>query len=149
MTDTDTQLAEPPETAPLTGPHGGMDMTSPVDLPPFEGEEGSGLLWTSIAIAAAMAVLLLFNAAALRGWAFELAPGPESERVVALTDGWYRQTERLYLDRPVATMSGWWDAVKALQFGSDDADMVGARVGDDRNAEPRADDSHGPGFSVE
>lgn len=151
MTDTDKLLAEPAEKAPLPGPKAGMDMTSPVDLPAIEGEEGSGLLWASIAIAVATGFLLLFNASALRGWAFELEPGPWSERIVALADDWYQRTESLYLDRPVAAMSGWWDAIKALEFGSGEGpdDPAADGAADGAAAEPAAERPPEPGFSIE
>ncbi|MEO1169575.1 MAG: hypothetical protein AAFW97_12775 [Pseudomonadota bacterium] len=146
MTDTDKLLAEPAEKAPLTNPSGGADMTSPVDLPPTEEEEQNALLWTSIAIAVATAVLLLFNADALRGWAFELEPGPQSEQIVEITDGWYRQTERVYLDRPVAAMSEWWEGIKAMEFGADEQGGDVAETGE-RGHEP--DPAEEPGFSPE
>ena len=132
------------------------DMTSPVDLPPPDEEEQHPLLWASIVIAVATGFLLLFNAGAIRGWAFELEPGPRNERVVAIADGWYQKTEALYLDRPVAAMSGWWDAVKALEFGSDEES---SNAGGAAEAEPAAaadseasavqDDPEGPGFSLQ
>ncbi len=147
MTDTDKLLAEPAEKAPLTNPSGGAEMTSPVDLPEPEAEERNPLLWTSIAIAVASGVLLLFNADALRGWAFELEPGPQSERIVNITDGWYQQTERFYLDRPVATMSGWWDGIKAMEFGSSGDEGVDD-AGAPRDAETSTPDSD-PGFAPE
>ena len=143
MSDTDTLLAEPADKAPLTNPSGGADMTSPVDLPPPLVKERNPLLWTSITIAVATGVLLLFNADALRGWAFELEPGPQSERIVEIADSWYRQTERFYLDRPVATMSAWWEGVKAVEFdsGRNDADMAG-QTGESGSADE-------PGFALE
>jgi hypothetical protein len=128
------------------------DMTSPVDLPLPDEEEQHPLLWASIAIAVATGFLLLFNASALRGWAFDLEPGTRSERVVSLTDGWYRHTESLYLDRSVAAMSGWWDAGKALEFGSDpDAASTdrSADAADDSEAGRTIDEPEGPGFSVQ
>ncbi|WP_299322792.1 hypothetical protein [Parasphingopyxis sp.] len=146
MTDTDKLLTEPADKAPLTNPSGGADMTSPVDLPESEEEERNPLLWTSIAIAVATGVLMLFNADALRGWAFELEPGPQSERIVAITDGWYRQTERFYLDRPVAAMSEWWDGIKAIEFGSDDQRGDTVEPGGQTSESEGADS---PGFSPE
>ncbi len=146
MTDTDTSPATPAEKTLLTTVGSDANMTSPVDLPPLEGEDGGGLLWTSTVIAIATAILLLFNADALRGWAYDLEPGPESERVIAISDGWYRQTERFYLDRPVAVMSGWWDGIKALEFGSSADEGSGEDVTEEAPA-PRNSDS--PGFSPE
>lgn len=130
------------------------DMTSPVDLPPPDGEEQHPLLWTSTAIAVATIFLLLFNASALRSWAFELEPGPQNERVVAVADGWYQKTETFLLDRPVAAMSGWWDAVKALEFGSveESGDAGGEAdpepaVTDESETGAAQDDPEGPGFA--
>ncbi|MGJ8537185.1 MAG: hypothetical protein ACSHW2_08525 [Parasphingopyxis sp.] len=130
------------------------DMTSPVDLPPPDGEESHPLLWASTAIAVATGFLLLFNASALRGWAFELEPSPQNERIVAAADSWYQKTEAFYLDRPVDAMSGWWLAIKALEFGSTDegaggeagVDPVAAEQG---SARPATDGAEGPGFSVQ
>lgn len=147
MTDTDALPATPAKRVSLNTVTSDADMTSPVDLPPLEGEDGGGLLWTSTAIAMATAVLLLFNADALRGWAYDLEPGPESERVIAISDGWYRQTERFYLDRPVAVMSGWWEGIKALEFGSDADEAESDEDPAEAEAAPRNSDS--PGFSPE
>lgn len=148
MSDNDNLLAEPAGKAPLPGTSGNMDMTSPVDLPPMEDEGGNSLLWASIAIAVAAAFLLVFNASALRGWAFELEPGPQSEQVVQLAGGWYDFTERLYLDRPVAAMSGWWEGIKAIEFGSDD-DPGEAADAASMPADDEPEETEGPGFSVE
>ena len=162
MTDTDELLAEPAEKAPLPGPHDLVDITSPVDLPPPDGEEQHPLLWTSIVIAVATGFLLLFNASALRSWAFELEPGPQNARVVAVADGWYEKTEALHLDRPVATMSGWWDAIKALEFGSGEPaapvanepeavatdEAAPGSDADEAEVAPARDDDQGPGFSL-
>lgn len=154
MTNSDDLLAKPSEKAPLPGPRGNADMTSPVDLPPPDEEEPHPLLWASTAIAVATGFLLLFNASALRGWAFDLEPSPRNERIVAAADSWYGKTEALYLDRPVETMSGWWLAVKALEFGSADEDMgeetgPDPAVSEEGASRPAADDADGPGFSLQ
>ena len=145
MTDTDASPAKSAEKTLLSTVGSDANMTSPVDLPPMEGEDGGGLLWTSTVIAIATAILLLFNADALRGWAYDLEPGPESERVIAISDGWYRQTERFDLDRPVAVMSGWWEDIKALEFGSGAEEAISDDAPTQDRPAPRNSDS--PGFS--
>ena len=155
MTDTDKLPTEPAETAPPSVMAGDGMMSSPVDLPPSDEEEQQPLLWTSIVIAVATGFLLLFNASAIRSWAFDLEPGPRSEQVVMLADGWYARTETFYLDRPVAVMSGWWNAIKALEFGSDEAvgetedpidDAASQEASEPASA---AEEPEGPGFSVQ
>lgn len=130
------------------------DMTSPVDLPPPDGEESHPLLWASTAIAVATGFLLLFNASALRGWAFELEPSPQNERIVAAADSWYQKTEAFYLDRPVDAMSGWWLAIKALEFGSTDegadrGNSADPATTENGSASPADDEAEGPGFSLQ
>lgn len=156
MTKTDKLLAEPADQAPLPGPRGNADMTSPVDLPPPDEEEQHPLLWASIVISVTTGFLLLFNASALRSWAFELEPSPQNERVVAVAEGWYQQTETLYLDRPVAAMSDWWDGIKALEFGSGEgsANAGGAVEANPDPAiegaeSPAEEETEGPGFSLQ
>ncbi|MBC2776833.1 hypothetical protein [Parasphingopyxis marina] len=134
MTNTDKPAALP-----------GADMTSPVDLPPIEGGEAHPLLWASTAIAVASAFLLLFNASALRSWAYEREPGPVNERVVGYAEGWFAVTERFYLDRPVAAMSGWWDAMKAIGFRGSDAEAAPEPA----EPEPVAAEEPRPGFTVQ
>jgi hypothetical protein len=120
----------------------GAEMTSPVELPPVE--ETRPLLWASTAIAVATAFLLLFNASALRSWAYEREPGPVSERIVGYAEGWFAAIERFYLDRPVAAMSGWWEAMKAVEFGGD------GTVEPETPAEPEpAEEEPRPGFTVQ
>lgn len=155
MTDNDKLPTEPVELVPPSVmPSVGM-MSSPVDLPPPEEEEQQPLLWTSIVIAVATGFLLLFNASAIRSWAFDLEPGPQSEQVVMLADDWYERTEIFYLDRPVVVMSGWWNAIKALEFGSDEAageteDLIDDAASSGANEPaPAAEEPEGPGFSVQ
>jgi hypothetical protein len=136
MTDTGKQPSALP----------GADMTSPVDLPPAEGEEPHPLLWASVAILVAAAFLFLFNATALRGWAYQLEPGPVSERVVTVSGGWYDQTGRFGLNRPVEAMSGWWEALKDVEFGGGEA---GAAEEAPAAETAPADEEPRPGFSVE
>ena len=154
MTDTEILPTEPAETAPRSAMPGDGMMSSPVDLPLPEEEEQQPLLWTSIAIAVATGFLLLFNASAIRSWAFDLEPGPQSEQIVMLADGWYKRTEIFYLDRPVATMSGWWNAIRALEFGTEEAARETEELIDDApspgvsDPAPTAEEPEGPGFSV-
>lgn len=140
MTDTDQ---------PAALPH--ADFSSPVDLPPAEGEEPRPLLWAFIAIGVAAAFLALFNATALRGWAYQLEPGPVSERVVNAAESWYAQTEVLYLNRPVEAMSGWWEALKGVEFGGggDSAADREPPQADDEGAEQDAGEQPRPGFDLE
>lgn len=130
MTRENELLAEPPEAAPLPDRTGLEDTLSPVDLPPLP-DEHHPLRWTTTVVVVTTAFLALFNASALQGWAYELAPGPYTARVVAAADGWYGFTARLGLDRPVALMHGWWQSVKAAELGGgaealpdDDADLA-------------------------
>ncbi len=119
MTDSNRLLAEDPGKAPLPGPRGGSDFASPVDLPAVEGEEESALGWASGVIAIAALFLLVFNAGALRDWTYDLEPGPVGQRAVGAAESWFGVTEAVGADRPVAVMHGWWEELKALEFGGD------------------------------
>lgn len=100
----------------------GLEHTlSPVDLPPHDPPLEHPLRWTTIVIALACAVLLPFNATALRGWAYELAPSASTERVIAASERWYDATAALGLNLPTDAMRGWWAAAQAARFESDDA----------------------------
>jgi hypothetical protein len=111
--------------APLPGPTGLEDTLSPVDLPPPDAPLPNPLRWTSEAIAAATLFLALFNAHAMRGWAYDLPPGAATERVIGAAEGWYAATAALGLNRPVETMRGWWQSAKERRFaGSAVEDVV-------------------------
>ena len=145
-------LAEPPEAAPLPDTMGLEHTLSPVDLPPPDEAEARPLLWTSTVIAIAAIFLALFNATAIRGWAVELTPGPYTQRVVELADGWYATTDSVGLTRPVETMSRGWENVKALEFGGEDEAVEDEVAPADRKMVappvPSDDDEPRPGFSV-
>ena len=74
----------PVEAQPLPDSLGLTHTSSPVDLPePAVPLPHDGLKWTTTVIAIACAVLLVFNAGALRGWAYELSPTDTTAKVVA------------------------------------------------------------------
>ncbi|MBC7987324.1 MAG: hypothetical protein H7X93_11760 [Sphingomonadaceae bacterium] len=108
----------------------GLEHTlSPVDLPPHDPPLEHPLRWTTTVIALACAVLLPFNATAIRGWAYELAPNASTERVIAASETWYNATAALGLNLPTDTMRGWWAAAQAARFES--ADAAQAERGED------------------
>jgi hypothetical protein len=120
------------------------DMTSPVDLPPGGEDDRDGLIWTTSIIAIAALVLLLLNAAALKGWAYDLEPDARSERIVGLSEAWYQRVDAYYINAPLATMRGWWTSFVALEFGG-----IRENSGGDEAADQRPADADGPGFSIE
>jgi hypothetical protein len=149
MTEEADRSVDTAEQAPLPGPRGGAAISSPIDLPPLEDgeEEPHPLRWTTIAIATATAFLALFNASALQSWAYELIPGPRTERVVRAASGWFELTGRARLNLPVETMGGWWNALREAPFPSGAAqppasedDLAPPRL-DAREGEPRPDPS--------
>ena len=85
---------------------------SPVDLPEPLLPEPHPLKWVSTVIATAALTLLLLNANALRGWAYQLAPGFWSEQTVAAAEAWYGLVDRVGLNRPFGTMHGCWQAAR-------------------------------------
>ena len=93
------------------------ELLSPVDLPP--ADESHPLRWTSIVIATAAALLGLFNATALVGWAHDLPPGPRSQRIVEAVEGWYDFTDRAGLTLPGKAVRETYDAIKAARFGDE------------------------------
>lgn len=102
--------------APLPGPRGLEDTLSPVDLPPSDAPLPDPLQWTTTVIAAATLFLALFNAHALRGWAYALDSNAVSERVVTASERWYDITAAVGLNRPVETMRADWQKVKDIRF---------------------------------
>lgn len=95
----------------------GLEHTlSPVDLPPHDPPLEHPLRWTTTVIALACAVLLPFNATAIRGWAYELAPSASTARVIAASERWYDVTAAVGLNLPTDTMRGWWAAAQAARF---------------------------------
>jgi len=114
-----------PDEAPLPGPKGLEDTLSPVDLPAPPAPLPHALRWASTAIAAATLFLALFNAHALRGWAYDLPPSAVGERVIGAAESWHNATATLGLNRPVETMRGWWQSAKEIRFaGSAVEDVV-------------------------
>lgn len=106
-----------PAKAPLPDPSGLAHSLSPVDLPEPAEPLARPLGWTVSVIAAACLVLALFNAGAIRGWAYELKPTAFNQRIVGLAEGWYDLTASLGLHRPGETMRGWWQSAQAARFG--------------------------------
>ena len=97
-------------------PFGLAHSLSPVDLPEPLIPPPHPLRWTTTVIAVAALVLALLNAHAIRGWAWQLPPGPWSERAVIVAEGWYEAIGRLGLNRPVEAMHGEWQALKDRRF---------------------------------
>ena len=88
---------------------------SPVDLPePLI--PAHPLRWTTTVIVVAALVLGLLNAPAIRGWAWQLPPGPWSERAVTAAEGWYDMVGRLGLNGPVETMHREWQGLRDARF---------------------------------
>ena len=107
--------------APLPGPAGLEHSLSPVDLPPPDAPLPDGLRWTTTVILTATVFLALFNAHALRSWAYELDTSALSERVVEAGDAWYALTARLGLNLPVEAMHRGWQKVKDARFAGQEA----------------------------
>lgn len=103
-----------PTKAPLPDPAGLAHSLSPVDLPEPREPQPRPLRWTFVVIAAAGLFLALFNAGAIRGWAYELKPTPLNLRIVAAAESWYGLTAAVGLNRPAETMRGWWKAAQAV-----------------------------------
>ncbi|HEX8527308.1 hypothetical protein [Allosphingosinicella sp.] len=108
-----------PEKPPLPDPSGLEHSLSPVDLPGETAGERGGLGWTTTAIAVASLVLLALNATAIRGWAYELPPGPVAAPVVDAAERWYDLTAALGLNLPVDTMRGWWEGAQDSSWSTD------------------------------
>ena len=107
--------------------------SSPVDLPePAVPLPHDGLKWTTTVIAVATIFLLVFNAHALRGWAYELSPTDTTARVVSASESWYDLTTRAYLNRPVEALHHWWRGNMNLRFPGQDPAAVDVRLEDDR-----------------
>lgn len=113
-----------PGRAPLPDPSGLAHSMSPVDLPEPAAPLPRPLGWTIAVIAAASLVLALFNAGAIRGWAYELKPTAFNQRIVGAAETWYDVTASIGLDRPGETMRGWWQAARAIRFGGEDGNAA-------------------------
>ena len=106
------------------------DALSPVDLPAPAAPLPHPLRWTTEVIVVATLFLALFNAPAIRSWAYQLAPNDETARVVTLAEGWYDLVGRAGLNRPVEAMHAWWQSGRDARFGS-------APAGSPDRVEPR------------
>jgi hypothetical protein len=111
-----------PARAPLPDPTGPSHAFSPVDLPEPDQPLQRPLAWTFTVIATAGLFLALFNAEAIRGWSYELKPTPTSQQVVGAAETWFDVTAAAGLEKPVATMRGWWKDVQAARFGGQDGE---------------------------
>ena len=105
-----------PAKAPLPDTAGPAHAFSPVDLPEPDAPLPRPLAWTATVIATAGLFLALFNAEAIRGWAYELKPTPTAQRLIGGAEAWFEVTAAAGLERPVATMRGWWKEVQAVRF---------------------------------
>ena len=123
----------PVEREPLPDSLGLTHTSSPVDLPePEVPLPHDGLKWTTTVILVASAFLLLFNAHALRAWAYELSPTDTTAKVVGASETWYDWTSRAYLNRPVEGLHHWWRGMMNLRFPGQDAAAVDVRLDSDQ-----------------
>ncbi|HYD11871.1 MAG TPA: hypothetical protein VEC11_03390 [Allosphingosinicella sp.] len=107
----------PVEQEPLPDALGLTHTSSPVDLPePAVPLPHDGLKWTTTVMVVATLFLLVFNAHALRGWAYELVPDDTSAKIVVVSERWYDLTARAGLNRPVEALHGWWRGNMNLRF---------------------------------
>jgi hypothetical protein len=111
-----------PGKAPLPDPAGLAHSLSPVDLPEPATPLPGPLRWTVTVIATASIFLALFNAAAIRGWAYELKSTATNQRIVTAAEHWYDATATVALDQPVSKMRSWWQSVQAARFDSKSED---------------------------
>lgn len=105
-----------PARAPLPDPEGLAHTLSPVDLPEPAWPQPHALRWTVTVIVTACAVLALFNAHSIRGWAYDLKEGRFTQSITTTSEGWFDVTASLGLDRPAAQLRAWWDQAKAARF---------------------------------
>lgn len=75
--------------------------------------------WTTTIIFVATIVLAVGNADALTAWLDERPPTPVVDRLRPPIDGWQRAMAQRGLDRPHASLHHWWEAARALRFGSE------------------------------
>lgn len=123
----------PVESAPLPDALGLTHTTSPVDLPePAVPLPHDGLKWATTVVAVACAFLLLFNAHALRGWAYELSPTDTTAKVVAATESWYDLTASIGLNRPVDALHHWWRGNMNLRFPGQEEAAPDVRLEEDQ-----------------
>lgn len=112
-----------PAKAPLPDPAGLAHSLSPVDLPEPAEPLVNPLRWTVTVMATAGLFLALFNAEAIRGWAYAMEPTPVTEPVMVRAEQWYDATATVGLQHPASIMRGWWKAAQAARFpGQADAE---------------------------
>jgi hypothetical protein len=145
--ETDTARAEVAQTepakAPLPDPAGLAHSLSPIDLPEPAEPLPRPLAWTVTVIAVAGLVLALFNAAAIRGWAYELKPTAFNQRIVAAAEGWYDATAAFGLHQPVEIMRGWWQSAQAARFAGE-GEAAETQTGPDADAPEPAEPARSP-----
>ena len=125
--------AVPVEAQPLPDALGLTHTSSPVDLPePAVPLPHDGLKWTSTILAVAAAFLLLFNATALRGWAYELVPDETAAKIVTVSERWYDLTAGIGLNRPVNALHHWWRGNMNLRFPWQEPAAVDVRLESDQ-----------------
>jgi hypothetical protein len=123
----------PVEREPLPDALGLTHTSSPVDLPePAVPLPHDGLKWASIVIAVAATFLLVFNAHALRGWAYELTPSDSNAKIVSVSEGWYDITASIGLNTPVEALHHWWRGNMNLRFPGQEAAAPDVRLDGDQ-----------------
>jgi hypothetical protein len=110
---------------------------SPVDLPEPAAPPPHQLRWTSQVILVAALLLAVLNAHAIRGWAYQLPPGPYSARAAMAADAWYGAVGAFGLNRPVAILHERWKSLKTHRFRGQEAEASGSRS-DRQNASSAA-----------
>lgn len=123
----------PVESSPLPDSLGLTHTSSPVDLPePAVPLPHDGLRWATIVILVASAFLFVFNARAVRGWAYERTPNDTTAKVVAASETWYDLTAKIGLDRPVNALHHWWRGNMNLRFPWQEPAAVDVRLESDQ-----------------
>ena len=125
--------AVPVEAQPLPDALGLTHTSSPVDLPePKVPLPHDGLKWTTTVIAVASLFLFVFNAHAVRGWAYERTPNDTTAKLVAASESWYALTARIGLNKPVEALHHWWRGNMNLRFPGQPPAEVDVRLEDDQ-----------------
>ncbi len=84
--------------------------------PPAADKPRSGVAWTSTVIAVAALLLLLTNAASLKGWIAQHPPDAAPAEARAAVDGWWDITSSLGLTAPRASVERLWRGAQALTW---------------------------------
>jgi hypothetical protein len=92
-----------------------MDNVKPAPEPP---QEPRAVAWATLAIAVALILLLLFNAASLRSWTAQQAPSPAALAARDLADRWWAITTQAGLNAPRAAIADLWKSARALDWRS-------------------------------